>query len=101
MNFAAAAQKKETMNRTIDRLKIIFLTVFAVASVAVLVYHVGWKWPADKCDARGDWWDWRTRTCAHPIPIADITGRVIDTPQARAAAKAEAARRAEQAAPAK
>ena len=78
------------MNRVINRLKLIFVAVFAILSLGVGVYHVGWVWPGRDCEAKGHWWDWRTRTCARPILISDITGRVIDTPQARAAAKAHA-----------
>jgi hypothetical protein len=81
------------MNRIINRLKLIFVAVFATLSVGFTVYHVGWVWPEKECEARGDWWDWRTRTCARPVLISDITGRMIDTPEAREAAKADAARR--------
>lgn len=80
------------MNRTIDRLKLIFLGLFAVLSVGALVYHIGWVWPGQKCEAAGDWWDWRSRTCARPILISDITGRVIKDDASRAAAEAEAAK---------
>ncbi|MDP3854744.1 hypothetical protein [Phenylobacterium sp.] len=77
------------MNRTIDRLKLIFLVVFFVLSAGSFVYHLGWGWPEQKCEAAGDWWDWRSRTCAHPIPISDITGRVIKDRAAYDAAKAD------------
>ncbi|WP_309644776.1 hypothetical protein [Phenylobacterium sp.] len=77
------------MNRTIDRLKLIFLGVFVVLSAGASIYHVGWVWPAERCEASGDWWDWRTRTCAHPIPISDITGRVIKGRVDYEAAKAD------------
>lgn len=80
------------MNRTIDRLKLIFLGLFAVSSAGVFVYHVGWVWPGQKCEEAGDWWDWRTRTCAHPILISDITGRVIKDNNSREAAEADAAK---------
>jgi len=80
------------MNRTIDRLKLIFLGLFAVMSAGVFVYHVFWVWPGDKCEAAGDWWDGRTRTCAKPILISDITGRVIKDEATRKAAKADAAK---------
>jgi len=80
--------KKATMKPLFDRLKLIFLGVFILASAGVFIYHAGWVWPRDKCEARGDWWDWRGRTCAHPILISDITGRVIDNKKARAEAKA-------------
>ena len=80
------------MNRTIDRLKLIFLGLFALLSAGALVYHVGWVWPGKKCEAAGDWWDWRTRTCAQPILISDITGRPIVNKASRDAAKADAAK---------
>lgn len=80
------------MNRIINRLKVIFLTIFAVLTAGVGVYQFGWAIPAKQCEERNDWWDWRTRTCAHPIPISDITGRIIDTPQAREEAKARIAK---------
>lgn len=80
------------MNRIINRLKVVFLTVFGVLTIGVGVYQVGWAIPAKKCEERRDWWDWRTRTCAHPIPISDITGRIIDSPEAREEAKARIAK---------
>lgn len=86
------------MNRTIDRLKLIFLCLFAVMSAGVFVYHVGWVWPGQKCEEAGDWWDWRSRTCAHPILISDITGRVIKDNATREAAEAQAAKAREGAA---
>ncbi len=80
------------MNRTIDRLKLIFLALFAVLSASAFAYHIGWVWPGQKCEAAGDWWDWRSRTCARPLLISDITGRVIKNDATRNAAKADAAK---------
>ena len=80
------------MNPTLDRLKLIFLGGFLLISVTLLVAHLGWIWPGKTCEAGGNWWDWRTRTCARPILISDITGRVIADPKARAEAKAALAR---------
>jgi len=80
------------MNRTIDRLKLIFLGLFAILSVGALVYHVFWVWPGQKCEAAGDWWDWRSRTCARPVLISDITGRPIVNKASHDAAKADAAK---------
>ena len=80
------------MNSIIDRQKLYFLGVFALLSVVVLVAHVGWIWPGKECEAGGNWWDWRTRTCARPVLISDITGRVIADPKARAEAKAALAK---------
>lgn len=81
---------------------VIFLTVFGVLTVGVGVYQIGWAIPEQKCDELKHWWDWRTRVCARPIPISDITGRIIDSPESREAAKQHAAQvRAEKAAAAK
>jgi len=75
------------MNRTIDRLKLIFLGLFALTTVTIFVVHYVWVWPGKECEAAHKWWDWRTRTCAQPILVSDITGRIIDDPKARAEAK--------------
>ena len=80
------------MNRTIRRLMMLFLGVFALSTAAVVVYQVGWAAPGQRCEAEGNWWDWRGRTCARPVLISDITGRVIDNPKQREAAKAAAAK---------
>ena len=74
------------MNPTIERLKLIFLGIFAVANVGILVWQVGWAWPEQKCTEARKWWDGSQRVCAQPILISDITGRVIADPQARAEA---------------
>jgi hypothetical protein len=74
------------MNRTIDRLKLIFLGIFAVANIALVIWTVGWGWPAQKCAEAHKWWDSETRECGQPILISDITGRVIADPKARAEA---------------
>lgn len=75
------------MNRTINKLKLIFLGVFGFATVGVVAYHLFWVWPGDRCEAARKWWDPQTRTCAQPVLISDITGRIIDDPEALAAAK--------------
>ena len=71
------------------------VSVFAIACVAVVVWQVGWEMPRQKCESRGDWWDWRTRVCAHPVLLSDITGRTTEEVLAEKAAaekaKAEAA----------
>ena len=74
------------MNRTIDRLKVIFLAIFAVANVGIVVWEVGWAMPQQKCSEAHKWWDGYSRVCATPILTSDITGRMITDPAARAAA---------------
>ncbi|WP_411288545.1 hypothetical protein [Phenylobacterium sp.] len=76
------------MNPTIERLKLIFLGVFAVLSVIVLIWQVGWVWPQKQCEGGRRWWDAQARVCAQPVLISDITGRTLQDKQAEAAAKA-------------
>ena len=71
------------MNRTIDRLKLIFLGVFAVICAATLVWQVGWVRPQKACLAERKWWDNWERVCAQPVLISDITGRLITDEKAR------------------
>lgn len=71
------------MDRTINRLKLIFLGIFAVAAVAIMVWQVGWVWPEKACLEQRKWWDGSQRVCAQPILTSDITGRVITDKAAR------------------
>lgn|SRR5512143_2337270 len=71
------------MNPVIDRLKLIFLGIFLVLNVAMLIWQFGWVVPRENCEKQRKWWDGSQRVCAQPILISDITGRVIDNPQAR------------------
>jgi hypothetical protein len=74
------------MNRTLERLKLIFLGIFAVLTAGMLIWQFGWIVPQQKCEKAHKWWDYSQRVCAQPILISDITGRVIADPQARAEA---------------
>lgn len=71
------------MNPVIDRLKLIFLGLFFAINVVLLVWQAGWVWPRERCEKAHKWWDGSQRTCAQPVLISDITGRVIDNPKAR------------------
>jgi hypothetical protein len=75
------------MNPAIERLKLIFLGIFAVINVGLLIWQFGWAAPQQKCEAEHRWWDGGlSRVCAQPILISDITGRIIADPKARAQA---------------
>jgi hypothetical protein len=71
------------MNPTIERLKLIFLGVFAVVNAGILVWTLGWAMPQQHCVEAHKWWDGHERTCAQPILTSDITGRMIVNQQAR------------------
>jgi hypothetical protein len=92
------------MNRTIDRLKLIFLVIFAVCCVVIWSYQILYVWPRNKCEKQGDWWDWHDRVCAVPMPIWRFTGRGIPQPEtspAPATAAASSSSAASPSAPAK
>ena len=63
------------MNASINRLKIIFMAIFAVAVVAIWGYQLFWVWPANDCAKAGGWWDSHGRVCGMPIYIPSRTGR--------------------------
>lgn len=68
------------MNRLINRLKIYFVVVFAVLTAAVWAAQLIWVLPGKRCEAKGMWWDWRTRICALPVPLHMLTGRQAGEP---------------------
>ena len=68
------------MNKTFDRLRIIFFGLFLLGTTAAGVYQVLWLKPERECLSRGNWWDGRKRTCAVPIDITAITGRPRNAP---------------------
>lgn len=57
------------------RLAFLFLAVFAVLVACIIVFHIYWKEPGERCEAQGGWYDIEARVCATPIYIPDITGR--------------------------
>ncbi|MDR3509983.1 MAG: hypothetical protein P4L64_19020 [Caulobacteraceae bacterium] len=65
------------MKSNIPKIRLGFLIVFVVACAGVFAYHYFYVWPAQRCEAVGDWWDGKDRTCAIPIPISHFTGRHV------------------------
>ena len=72
---------------TFPRLSMIFLGVFGVMLAGIFVLQTIWVSPGERCEARGDWYDIETRTCATPIYIPDITGRPAGVTRAEASAE--------------
>lgn len=68
------------MNRTLNRLKIIFIGLFLVSSAAVLAYHYLWVWPKDRCEARGGAWAGRWLKCGTIYSIETLTRRPNNLP---------------------
>lgn len=57
------------------RLGLIYLALFVIATVGTLGFQRYWMGPEEKCAAEGKWFDRKSRICAQPISIAEITGR--------------------------
>ena len=63
------------MNKVIDRLRIVFLIVFAVACAGVWAYQILYVWPQKRCAREGKWWAPKYRTCARVVYLPKMTGR--------------------------
>ena len=70
------------MQRTLFRLKILFLVLFLIGTAGSIAYHLMWVLPSRECAQRGGWWAPRSRVCATPIDITEITGRARGAPAA-------------------
>jgi hypothetical protein len=68
------------MNKTINRLKYIFIGLFLLGSASVLAYHALWVWPKERCEARGGAWAGQWLKCATIYPIETLTRRPPNTP---------------------
>lgn len=62
------------MNRTIDRLKLIFLGVFVIAAAGVWAYQMLIVKPRRECEAQGAWWGGDWRECGRAVSIAPYEG---------------------------
>lgn len=68
------------MNRSINRLKVIFIGLFLVSCAGVLAYHSMWVWPKDRCEARGGAWAGRWMKCGTIYSIETLTRRPLNVP---------------------
>lgn len=80
---------EQPMNRAIERLFVVFVSLFAVCCVAVAVYQLVWAIPSKHCEERGWWWDPDTRACGMPISVTAFTHRPIGAPKPAPAAAAK------------
>ena len=88
------------MDKTLKRLKLLFLGLFLIGAAASGIYQIFWLRPEKACLARGNWWSNTQRVCAVPVDITQITGRAKGAPAAAAAAAAAPAAAPAEAAPA-
>jgi hypothetical protein len=89
------------MNRTINRLKIIFVGLFLVSTVGVFAYHYMWVWPKARCEARGGAWAGKWLKCGTIYSIETLTRRPLNVPPINGEAATPPAAAPAQAAPAK
>jgi hypothetical protein len=68
------------MNRTINRLKIIFVGLFLVSCAGVFAYHYMWVWPKARCEARGGAWAGKWMKCGTIYSIETLTRRPLNVP---------------------
>lgn len=81
------------MNRLLNRLKIVFLVLFALGCAGIWAHQWFWVRPQKACVAAQAWWDGGSRTCARPVVLSDLTGRPVGTkrtPEQVEAARAKA-----------
>jgi hypothetical protein len=84
-------------DRTVLRLKLIFVAIFAFAGIAIWAYHLLVVMPRDRCmaqqgvwvpktrqctfppsarcEANGGWWDPQSKICAKVFDVPSFTGR--------------------------
>jgi hypothetical protein len=72
---------EQPMNKAIERLTVLFVSLFAVSCVAVAAYQLVWVVPEKRCEEHGAWWDPSTRVCATPIYLPDLTHRPLGSPK--------------------
>ena len=89
------------MNRTINRLTIIFLGLFLVCSAGVFAYHYMWVWPKARCEARGGAWAGKWMKCGTIYSIETLTRRPLNVPPINGEARIAPAPAPTPAAPAK
>jgi len=63
------------MTRWFTAAQLTALAIFVAAVLATFAYEMIFVWPAQRCEAGGDWWDARDLQCLTPVPIARFTSR--------------------------
>jgi hypothetical protein len=61
----------------LGRIELVFIAVVVIAAVAVFAYQRNVIDPGQTCEASGNWWDAKTRTCGHVVYLPDITHRPV------------------------
>ena len=59
----------------LGRIELVFFAIVVVAVAGVFAFQALVIDPGQKCEASGNWWDARTRTCGHVVYLPDLTHR--------------------------
>jgi hypothetical protein len=68
------------MTRLVDRLKLVFLGVFALACAGAWAYQLLVVSPAQQCEANGNWWDRERRICGVVVDVRTFTRLYAERP---------------------
>ena len=60
---------------SMKRLSILLVALFVIGVGGAMIFDRYWLAPGDACEAKGNWYDIESRTCATPVYVPDITGR--------------------------
>ncbi len=78
------------MIKNLGSIRLVFLALFAVLTIASWTYSIVYVQPRQRCEAAGRWWSAQDRECGIPVSVSRFTGR--PTPAEAGAAKAAVAR---------
>ncbi len=73
------------MIKNLGSIRLVFLALFAILTIASWTYSYVVVKPRQQCVAAGRWWDDRSRQCGIPVSVSRFTGR--PTPAEAAAAR--------------
>ena len=77
------------MIKNLGTIRLVFLGLFAVLTIASWTYSYMVVMPRQRCQAAGRWWSEQDRECGIPVSVSRFTGR--PTPAEAAASRAATA----------
>ena len=79
------------MIKNLGTIRLVFLGLFVVLTIASWTYSLVYVQPRQRCEAAGRWWSAQDRECGIPVSVSRFTGR--PTPGEARGATASAAPR--------
>ena len=65
------------MIKNLGWIRLAFLAVFAVLTIASWTYSILVVQPRQRCEAAGRWWSEQDRECGIPVSVSRFTGRPV------------------------